>query len=327
MNDYGLAPGFTLRPAQWSDLEAVADLIRATLIADGDEVSAVPPEELRNEWNSEGFTLETDAWVVTTDVGQVVGFEEFVNRHAHAYFNADGYVHPEFRGNGIGAAMLRVFDERALREMALAETDLRVYVRARTNANDVNVRSMFDEAGYKIVRYSWMMEINLAEAPQVKPFPNGIELRPYDRGAHDYLVFQAEDEAFQDHWGYVPGNFTNWKLRKMERDSFDPSLWHIAWDGDQIAGYAQTRYRNGIGWVGNLGVRRPWRKRGLGEALLLHSFNEFYKRGMMRIGLGVDASNPTGATRLYQKVGMQIAVEDIVVEKEYRPGREFDPEE
>jgi ribosomal protein S18 acetylase RimI-like enzyme len=113
----------------------------------------------------------------------------------------------------------------------------------------------------------------------------------------------------------------------MERDSFDPSLWHIAWDGDQIAGYAQTRYRNGIGWVGNLGVRRPWRKRGLGEALLLHSFNEFYKRGMMRIGLGVDASNPTGATRLYQKVGMQIAVEDIVVEKEYRPGREFDPEE
>jgi ribosomal protein S18 acetylase RimI-like enzyme len=220
-----------------------------------------------------------------------------------------------------------VFDERALREMALAETDLRVYVRARTNANDVNVRSMFDEVGYKIVRYSWMMEINLAEAPQVKPFPNGIELRPYDRGAHDYLVFQAEDEAFQDHWGYVPGNFTNWKLRKMERDSFDPSLWHIAWDGDQIAGYAQTRYRNGIGWVGNLGVRRPWRKRGLGEALLLHSFNEFYKRGMMRIGLGVDASNPTGATRLYRKVGMQIAVEDIVVEKEYRPGREFEPEE
>jgi len=78
-----------------------------------------------------------------------------------------------------------------------------------------------------------------------------------------------------------------------------------------------------MGWVGNLGVRRPWRKCGLGEALLLHSFHEFYKRGMMRIGLGVDASNPTGATRLYQKVGMNVVVEDVIYEKELRPGKEL----
>ena len=71
-------------------------------------------------------------------------------------------------------------------------------------------------------------------------------------------------------------------------------------------------------------MRRPWRKRGLGEALLLHAFNEFYKRGMLTIGLGVDASNPTGATRLYQKVGMTVAVEDVLYEKELRPGRELE---
>lgn len=81
----------------------------------------------------------------------------------------------------------------------------------------------------------------------------------------------------------------------------------------------------GIGWVGTLGVRRAWRKRGLGEALLLHSFNEFSRRGMKIIGLGVDAANPTGATRLYQKAGMKIAAEFVIYEKELRPGR--DPEE
>jgi ribosomal protein S18 acetylase RimI-like enzyme len=79
-----------------------------------------------------------------------------------------------------------------------------------------------------------------------------------------------------------------------------------------------------MGWVGRLGVRRPWRKRGLGEALLLHSFNEFYQRGISKVGLGVDASNPTGATRLYQKVGMHVSVEDVVFEKELRSGRSLE---
>jgi ribosomal protein S18 acetylase RimI-like enzyme len=96
----------------------------------------------------------------------------------------------------------------------------------------------------------------------------------------------------------------------------------IAWDGDQIAGFSQNRYRKGIGWIGTIGVRRPWLKMGLGLALLQHSFGEFYKRGMMTIGLGVDAENPTGATRLYQKAGMYTAAEYIFYEKELRVGRD-----
>ena len=82
----------------------------------------------------------------------------------------------------------------------------------------------------------------------------------------------------------------------------------------------------GIGWIRTLGVRRSWRKRGLGEALLLHSFTDFYGRGMKIIGLGVDAQNPTGATRLYQKVGMHAASEFVTYEKELRSGHDVDEE-
>ena len=82
----------------------------------------------------------------------------------------------------------------------------------------------------------------------------------------------------------------------------------------------------GIGWIRTLGVRRPWRQRGLGEAILLHSFGEFYKRSKTTIGLGVDAQNPTGATRLYQKVGMFAASEFVTYEKELRSGRNVDEE-
>ena len=315
--------GLTLRAARWEDIDAIAEMVLVVLTADDDAVSAFSAQELAIFWKSDGFSHETDSWVVTTSDGRIVGYEEFEHRQAHAYFNGDGYVHPDFRGRGIGSAMLFALDERAGREMRLAEPDLRVYLRAGTSGHDAHARSMFEEAGYRVVRYHWIMQIDMTEAPRQKPFPEGIELRPFEKETQAYLVFQAEDESFQDHWGHVPGHFENWKMRKLEREAFDPALWHIAWDGDQIAGFSQTRFRNGIGWIGTLSVRRPWRQRGLGEVLLLHSFNEFHKRGMMRIGLNVDASNPTGATRLYQKVGMHVAVEDIIVEKEYRAGREI----
>jgi mycothiol synthase len=321
------AKQFILRSAQWSDLNAVVDLVRDVLTADGDAISEVTPSELEHEWKSEGFTLETDAFVVVDADRRAVGFEEFGNRHAHAASQGDGYVHPDFRGLGIGTTLLQALEERARKEMELAEPDLRVYVINGMSAADKSAREIHENAGYELIRHHWMMEANLIEAPKVIPFPAGIELRPFVKDVQDYLVFQAEDEAFRDHWEHVPGNFNNWKMRKIEREEFDPALWYIAWDDDQIAGYAQTRYRNGIGWIRNLGVRRPWRKRGLGEALLLHAFNEFYKRGTQTIGLGVDASNPTGATRLYQKVGMQITTEDVLYEKELRPGRELEIQE
>ncbi|HCR71100.1 MAG TPA: GNAT family N-acetyltransferase, partial [Anaerolineae bacterium] len=138
---------------------------------------------------------------------------------------------------------------------------------------------------------------------------------------HARLVWEADNEAFRDHWGSHDLKYEEWHQRKLERPEYDPTLWLIAWDGDQIAGFSQNRYLNEIGWVGTLGVRRPWRKKGLALALLTHSFAEFYNRGIKTVGLGVDAANPTGATRLYEKAGMSVANEYVVYEKELRAGK------
>lgn len=314
--------GLKLRPAQWADLKPVTQLILDVCTAEGDPTFAVTSEELEREWKNPGFDLEKNAWVVENEDGRIVGYEEFNNRHAHASLMGDGYVHPEFMGHGVGTAMLRALENRAREEMQLAESDLRVFIRNGMAIGDAVAREMHEHEGYKPIRYSWRMEITLNEAPPTPQLPPGIELRPFVREQHDYALFEAHEEAFSDHWGHTPGTYRRWQHHYEDRDR---SLWYIAWDGDQIAGYSLCRYRMGIGYVGTLGVRRAWRKRGLGEALLLHSFNEFYKRGTRTIGLGVDAENPTGATRLYKKVGMHVASEYVIYEKELRPGRE--PEE
>ncbi len=94
----------------------------------------------------------------------------------------------------------------------------------------------------------------------------------------------------------------------------------IAWDGNEVAGFSQNRFRKGIGWIGTIAVRRPWRGRGLGLALMHQTFREYWQRGMTAIGLGVDSANITGATRLYQRAGMHVAGEYALYEKELRAG-------
>ena len=320
-----LGPGLKLRSVQWNDLNAVTQLIYDACAADDDPVVAMTADELKHEWQTAGFDLERDAFLVETSDGHIVGYEELFNEYGHARLRTDGYVHPDFKGRGIGTALLRIIEERARDEMTLAEPDVRISLHSLIDNRDPVSHELHGNEGYQPLRYHWRMEIKLDAPPPAPVFPEGIELRPFIKGEHDIAVWQAQNEAFRDHWGSHEVSLEEWRHSRFNDPEFDSTLWPIAWDSDEVAGFSLNRYRMGIGWIRTLGVRRPWRKHGLGEALLLHSFGEFYRRGTKTIGLGVDAQNPTGATRLYQKVGMVPASEYVTYEKELRPGRE--PEE
>ena len=317
-----LPAGYTLHAASWNDLDAVADLIRAVCEADGDPDDAVPASEIRSEWETD-FDLDTDVWVVTDPTGKVVGYEEFFVRPGHASYQGDGYVHPQFEHRGVGTALLRALDERARREMPKAEPDLRIFLRNFMTAGDEKACALHENEGFKAVRYNWSMRITLEGPPPAPVFPAGVEIRPFVEADHLHPVYEAISESFADHWGFIKPPFDEWKQHRMAPDRYYPDLWFVSWAGDQIAGVSICRYRSGMGWVWSLGVRRHWRKQGLGMALLLHSFGEFYKRGQKVVGLGVDASNPTGATRLYERAGMHVETEYVCYEKEFRPGREI----
>jgi mycothiol synthase len=318
-----LQGGLTLRPARWSDLNAVAKLTHDAAEMEGDASFVLTAEELANEWKGAGFSVERDVFVVEARDGRVVGSEEFYSEQDHSKFIADGCVHPDFRGLGIGTALLEKVTERTKAETEFAEPDVRVIIQTSINNKDEAGHALLKVEGYSSIRYFWRMEIELQEAPPIVTFPAGIEVRPFIKEEHAIAVWQADNEAFRDHWGSHDQAYEDWTHRKFGNPNFDPSLWMAAWDGDQVAGFSQNRFRKGIGWIGTIGVRRPWRNQGLGLALLQHSFGEFYKRGTKTIGLGVDAENPTGATHLYKKAGMYTASEYVTYEKELRPGIEI----
>jgi ribosomal protein S18 acetylase RimI-like enzyme len=139
------------------------------------------------------------------------------------------------------------------------------------------------------------------------------------------------DEAFKDHFGHLDQpfetGFARFEKTMLEDPLFDGNLWLLAMDQGEIAGTCLCRLEAWddpeCGYISSLGVRRPWRKQGLGLALLRQAFGEFYRRGKRKVSLGVDALNLTGALRLYEKAGMRVVRQFDQYEKEIRPGKEL----
>jgi mycothiol synthase len=298
----------------------VAELIETCDIAEHGEPSQTL-EDLRVAWESPELCLETDAWIVVAPGGQIVGYAVMLNRK-NLRLRVIAYVHPEYCGQGIGTYLARTGETRARRQVPEAPPGARVRLLNSIYASDHAAREILEREGYTVARHFWRMQIDMAEAPPATEWPEGINVRTFVPGQDDRATFEAVQEAFRDHWGHIRQRFETWQQAMIKREGFDPGLWFLAMDGDQIAGACLCLNYSIEGWVDELGVRRPWRRQGLGLALLRHSFGQFYRRGQRRVALGVDTQSTTGATRLYQRAGMRVAWQHDVYEKVLRPGND-----
>ena len=302
-----------VRAPEEADLEPVLEVLRATdssVAGDSDWTAS----DLANEWTE--LDLARDAWVFELD-GAIAGYASFYTRGGR--FSGDGYVHPGYRNRGIGSEILRLTEDRARAEEPTVETGQRVYLQNATLDDDGCTQRFYRAHGYEPVRGFRGMTIDLDGAPEVPTVP-GIRIRPVDHPAEARALHQAHQEAFSTHWEFRPMPWEEWEEKRIGRETFDATLWWVAVDEDEIAGIAMCEHKRDPdqGWVDALGVRPAYRRRGIAEALLKTAFAEFFRRGERKVGLGVDAESPTGATRLYERAGMRTLWHATVWEKELR---------
>jgi mycothiol synthase len=182
-----------------------------------------------------------------------------------------------------------------------------VRVRLSAESDDEVLGAELRRRGYELVRYFFEMRIDLDGEPAEPVWPDGITVRTFTPG-DARTVYEADIEAFEDHWDAFSGEFDEWREYFVESSEFDPELWWLAEAGAELAGFAMCANEGGrgVGVVNVLGVRPTWRRRGLGTALLLHAFREFQGRGRKQVRLNVDGENTTGAVRLYERAGMHV---------------------
>ncbi|MBA2395353.1 MAG: GNAT family N-acetyltransferase [Ktedonobacteraceae bacterium] len=317
----GLPQGFTLRRPTLDDLLAVKQLLNVGEIAEYGAAETME-SDMHMTWQRPGFTLATDAWIVLAPDGEVAAYASIGHRnHIRVYEGVE--VHPAYQGRGIGTYLLHLTEQRAYQHIPEAPDGARVALTGEVSNLNVVGQRVLEKNGFTLNRNFWRMGIELQETPPSAQWPEGITVHTLTPGM-ERAVYEADEEAFRDHWGFISMEFEEWSHWALKGEHFDPSLWFLAMDGDEIAAFALcVDEKETGGWVHVLGVRRPWRRRGLGQALLYHAFGEFYRRNIHNVYLGVDAQSLTGATRLYERVGMHVVRQYKNYEKELRAGKEL----
>jgi mycothiol synthase len=306
--------GYSVRTATLDDAREMADLVNEVNMA---EIGAplTSAEEIRDELTTPERDEEDTVLLVAED-GTLAGYLElWADAEPFTEVQQLSFVRPALWGRGLSAWLLRFGEERARDKVHQAATASPVFLRVSRWTENEAAGRLFASLGYTYARAFYEMRMEL-DAPIPAPeIPEGIAIRTFDRDRDALAVHAALTEAFAEHWGRamnVPPPFDRWLHEDIEGESsgFDAGLWFVGLDGEEVIGAvccrASTPKAPDAGSVESLGVRSAWRGRGIGRALLLAAFGELQHRGIHAVDLGVDSENQTGATRLYEQVGMRI---------------------
>ncbi len=301
--EIALPAGFSLRPPIMDDAASVAALMTICAKEEGD-VTGINTAIVVADWQQTDFDLSRDAWLIFAPDGTLAASGE-IFPVGPTDFEIEGNVLPRFTGLGLGTALMAQAEARA-RER-IADTTGPMTLSGAFNSVNTAARGLYELAGFTPIRYFLHMHIRLDAPPPQPVLPDGFTLRGIDPDSDERMLYDTLNEAFADHWEFAPTPYDEWIQQKGNPDLYDPSLRFLAEIEGEPAGAMICRYRGGIPWVQGIGVRRPWRRRGLGSALLRQAFAVFYARGGREVALNVDADSPTGATHIYERAGMTVA--------------------
>ena len=295
---------YSVRPARLSDIEAVHEIIaRQNMIDYGNAMRTL--DDLQKSWQS--IDLDKDTCTAFVD-GKLAGYAELLDNDSPFIYLAD-------RTNvDLGFQLLTI-----LEKMAANRKKDTVNLFTRISEKNNTLLQLFASNGYKSKLSFLIMDLVLQDIPPAAQLPEGIVIRTFIKDQDEQITYQTDEEASQDKGYHDRLSYEDWvKRMSMEKDSFDPSIWFLACAGNEVAGVALNVFRkdSNTGWVDHLSVRQAWRRRGIGKALLLHTFREFYLRSIHHIKLSVDSKSLTHAPHLYESVGMQTAQQYHIYRKE-----------
>lgn len=310
----------TWRPMTTNDVDILHALTHAAGLIDHPR-DLISREVIELSLTGERFVLATDTIIGVASDGTAVAFGEARlgdTWDAEIEVSLDGTVHPEWRGLGIGRALLAWQEARGRQLLAAADVNLPALITTGAREESVSVTELFAAAGFSPVR--WWIELGTsldAEAP-TWPIPVGVSLLPYSEEFSE-ATRGAMNDAFRDHWGSQPTTQREWDDARALSD-FAPTLSRVAVTGTrmsddpyQVIGgvlsevdEAEWAINGGsFGYVAMVGVVRSWRKRGLASGMIAETLRAYREAGLEQAILDVDSKNPSGALGIYETLGFE----------------------
>ena len=302
----------TYRALSDADAPAIVEIMTAAEVAEPADIftSLV---ETQNDMTQPGVDLARGS-VGALSGDRLIGFGALISPPSAEQWISyvHGAVHPDFRGQDIGRTILDRLVEQARTLRAVQHADLPAELKIWVSNGRRSAAALAASAGFTVRRYFFEMRAELATPPEIPPLP-GLIVRSWtpadDEGAR--LAYNA---AFADHWGSVPMDEERWRRSFAESPSFRPEMSRLALSGDEVVGFvlvdefdSETEARGyRTGYIDRVGSVRSVRGRGVATALMTESMVAMARAGYRIAELGVDADSPTGAGRLYERLGFAV---------------------
>ena len=295
---------YSVRPATLKDIEAVYELIEKQKTIDFGN-AMITRDDLEKSWQN--INLDTDT-LTAFEEGKLAGYAELLDGDSPFIYLAN-------RNNiDLGFQLLKLLEQKAA-----SRATGKIQLATQISEKNQSLLQLFASNGYESNLSFLIMELMLSKPPALPQWTEGIQVRVFVPAQDEQATYQTDEEAAQDKGYHDPLSYEGWVKRMgMNRESFDPGLWFLACEGSEIVGVALNalgKISNTV-WVDHLSVRRTWRNKGIGKALLLHSFGEFFKRGIQIVKLSVDSKSLTNAPRLYESVGMKTVQQYHIYKKD-----------
>ena len=323
-----LPPQLSIRPATWEDLQPTVDFLNATDAYDVGKRN-FDADEVAMDWKKPGF-MQDSTRLIFNEANEIVGYgEAFHQGRPPVKTIVFGRTHPAYRGQGIGSYLLNWGEGVALSDLEKCPPSARIYLSTLTVATIEPAIALFEGFGMHPVRMYIRMQLDLQNWDRAPQFPSQVSVRTYRHDEDLIPLHDAYEDAFANIWGHPPHSVKDGtaKIRGWVENyaGFDDSLWLLAWDGQEIAGFIIAAENAGdfedSSEIWELGVRQRWQKRGLGKALLYKSFQVLKQRGKRSVILDADAEPDSGKTGFYEKAGMTAMTQRLQYEKTLREAK------
>jgi mycothiol synthase len=312
--------GFSWRPLENRDLPGLLELFTEASQADNIPSSRTTMESMQGLLGMLGEYIHQNTLAAVGEGGKIAAAAMLVIPPAEEEKIAlvTGVVAPDQRRRGMGTYLMEWLEARARQSFGPPQAGDPQIMRTSCDAHLADHIHLFEQQGFHARRYSYQLRRDLAHPIQEAPLPEGIKLAGWTL-EQDADVMGAFNEAFAGHWGLPVMNAAMWSEFFTGVPQFRGDLSLMAKAGEQVAGFCinwivpapAASGEAHEGWVEAIGVIPAWRGRGLAAALLAESLRHFKTQGLKFAALDVDAENPTGALRLYDKHGFKTARESI----------------
>ena len=319
-----LLPDHTVRPVAMSDVPELHALVERVNLATLGRVDT-SEAELRDDLTGPNFDLALDTVVAVTPAGQIVAYGQGHDERTGTGW-IDIYLDPAFDGatfDAVADALITTCAAR-IQESAKARVASGVKLLANLYEVEVRMREAYERNGFHVETVYWRMVLNFqSENDLERPVvPEGYEIRRVDPDDDSVMAqgFELYQDTFSEHHGFADADMSLELFAQGWRsaESYDRDAWWFAYEGGSPVGMLMgdnRRLQQGEGFVRDLGVRKPLRGKGIARALLLTAFAHWRDLGRSGVQLGVDTANVTGATRLYESVGMRSLLSAVALER------------